>query len=83
MNAAQQLRKHGRISGGAVDGTPVCPTCHYLLPDKNYPGWGWCGNAQNRVFVIDWPNGFTPSQSPDGSCELHPARVALKQKVQS
>jgi hypothetical protein len=65
-----------RISGGASAGTPTCPSCPHLLKDKAHPGWGWCGAPQNRVNAPGWVNGFTPSQSPSGSCNLHPQRAA-------
>jgi hypothetical protein len=65
-----------RISGGASSGTPTCSTCPHLDKDKSNPGWGWCNAPQNRVMDKGWVNGFTPSQSPSGSCELHPERTA-------
>jgi hypothetical protein len=69
----------GRISGGATAGTPTCPSCPHLLKDKRHPGWGWCDAPQNRAMnrVTDkgWVNGFMPSQSPSGSCNLHPERT--------
>lgn len=63
-----------RISGGAPNGMPTCPSCPYLRHDKKHPGWGWCDHPDNRVQDKGWVNGFTPSQSPTGSCELHPER---------
>jgi hypothetical protein len=63
-----------RISGGAATYTPTCPSCPYLNRDARHPGWGWCNAPQNRVFTEGWPNGFTPSQSPTGTCNLHPQR---------
>jgi hypothetical protein len=65
-----------RVSGGAADGTPTCPTCPHLVHDKEYPDWGWCYHPQNRVHAKGWPGGFTPSQSPSGSCDLHPNATA-------
>lgn len=64
-----------RISGGAPSGMPTCPTCPHLAKDKGHPGWGWCTELQNRVVTDGWVNGFTPSQSPSGSCNLHPERA--------
>lgn len=66
-----------RISGGAPNGTPMCPTCPFQKGDGKYPGWGWCTHPRNRVYSEGWPNGFTPSQSPSGSCEFHPLRNAV------
>jgi hypothetical protein len=63
----------GRISMGAGNSTPQCSTCAHRAPDAQYPGWGWCAHPSNRVFVEGWPLGFTPSQSPSGTCRLHPA----------
>lgn len=68
--------KTDRISGGAGDSTPKCPSCPFVKPDQKHPGWGWCDHPRNRVYDGGWPNGFTPSQSPSGSCELHPERAA-------
>lgn len=65
-----------RISGGAPAGTPTCPNCPHLLKDKKYPGWGWCNAQENRVMDKGWVNGFAPSQSPSGSCNLHPERTS-------
>lgn len=64
-----------RISGGSR-GVPLCPSCAHLIADKAHPGWGWCGHPSNRVEDPGWVNGFTPSQSPTGSCGLHPLRIA-------
>lgn len=66
----------GRISMGAVASTPQCPTCTFRAPDSKHPGWGWCSHPSNRVFAKGWPLGFTPSQSPSGTCRLHPAIAA-------
>jgi hypothetical protein len=55
--------------------TPTCPTCPFLLHDRLYSGWGWCSAPQNRVHTDHWPEGFTPSQSPSGTCNLHPERA--------
>ena len=66
----------GRISMGAGNSTPQCSTCTFRAPDPKYPGWGWCGHPSNRVFVEGWPLGFTPSQSPSGTCRLHPDLAA-------
>lgn len=68
-----------RISGGASINTPACPTCPHLAHDKAHPGWGWCNAPANRVFSEGWVNGFTPSQSPTGTCNLHPKRIAAKE----
>lgn len=67
----------GRVSIGAPSGTPRCPSCEHLTADQKYPGWGWCSHPQNRVYGVGWPNGFTPSQSPTGSCALHPERAVI------
>ena len=77
MSAGKQT-PNGRVSGGAGPGVPTCPTCPFLLKDKQYPGWGWCQHSKNIVHGEGWTNGFTPSQSPDGSCELHPERAAAE-----
>lgn len=69
---------NSRISGGASDSTPKCQTCPHRLADNEYPGWGWCGHPQNRVYADGWVRGFPPSQSPSGTCELHPDRAAIK-----
>ena len=66
-----------RISGGATAGTPMCPSCPHLRRDHKFNGWGWCGHSDNRVYSNAWPDGFTPSQSPTGSCDLHPERASL------
>lgn len=65
-----------RISGGANSSMPACPTCAHRVADAAHPGWSWCGHPSNRVYADGWPNGFTPSQSPSGTCSLHPERVA-------
>jgi hypothetical protein len=65
-----------RISGGAGSGYPQCQTCVHRTPDSKHPGWGWCCHPSNRVYADGWPQGFTPSQSPDGTCLLHPVRAA-------
>lgn len=65
-----------RISGGRPSHNESCPTCPNLQRDSGHPGWGWCTAPENRVYSAAWPQGFTPSQSPSGSCNLHPARAA-------
>lgn len=65
-----------RISGGRQSHSESCPTCPHLKHDAAYPGWGWCSRPENRVYAEGWPLGFTPSQSPSGSCNLHPVRAA-------
>lgn len=70
------MADNDRISGGALRGTPTCPTCPHLNKDDKHTGWGWCAAPQNRVFSASWPQGFTPSQSPSGTCNLHPERAA-------
>ena len=69
-------RPNDRISGGAASGTPTCPTCIHRTSNPSNAAWGWCTHPSNRVFAEGWPQGFTPSQSPDGTCTLHPARKA-------
>lgn len=65
-----------RISMMAPAGTPVCDTCRFLDRASNRHG-GWCSHPSNRVPPSEgWPIGFPPSQSWNGSCELHPERAA-------
>ena len=66
--------KSKRVSSGALAHWPTCGTCPSLKPDLQYPGWGWCGHP-NNIVPHGGRAGFTPSQSPTGSCELHPARA--------
>ena len=67
-----------RISNGAPAHWPMCGTCPHMKQDAQYPGWGWCQHPKNMVPHVGREVGFTPSQSPSGSCELHPQRAALK-----
>lgn len=49
----------------------TCYTCAYLIRGTNRDG-GWCGHGANRVPPMQgWPNGFTPSVSSTGGCDLH------------
>ena len=68
------VRPTGRVSIFAPRGTPICDTCPNLQKDGARSG-GWCLNPANRVFTAGWPQGFTPSQGFDGTCELHPLRA--------
>lgn len=68
-------RKNNRISMGANQSTPCCPTCAHRIPN-GAGGWSHCGHPSNRIYTDGWPNGFTPSMSPSGTCELHPRRSA-------
>jgi len=68
-----------RIRGVAPSGAPTCQTCPHLLHDKKHTGWGWCDAPQNRVVSPGWSHGFTPSQSPTGTCKLHPALATPEQ----
>lgn len=70
--------KSNRISGGAPAHWPMCGTCPSMKHDAQYPGWGWCQHPNNIVPHQGRTVGFTPSQSPTGTCDLHPARAAQK-----
>lgn len=67
-----------RMSMGAGQSTPQCQTCAYRQNDRAYPGWGWCKRPENLVYSDAYPNGFTPSTAPDGTCNLHPERLATQ-----
>jgi hypothetical protein len=46
---------------------PVCGTC------PHFTHGGWCSHPTNRVPPMKgWPQGFTPSMSIHGGCDLHP-----------
>jgi hypothetical protein len=71
-------RPNERISMGANHHTPCCPTCVHRTANGS-GGWSWCSHPSNRVYAEGWPQGFTPSQSPSGTCLLHPARAPGEQ----
>ena len=49
----------------------VCQTCGDLKHAENRNG-GWCQNSANRVPPQPgWLNGFMPSVSSTGGCDLH------------
>lgn len=60
------------VSGGRNPNCErVCQTCQWLHHDPARDG-GWCRNSLNRVPPQSgWPNGFTPSVSSTGGCNLH------------
>lgn len=64
---------NNRVSIFAPAGKPRCETCIHLKTEPQRTG-GWCQLPENRVFADGWPQGFTPSQGWDGTCDRHVAR---------
>lgn len=66
------------VSGGRnpnIELTCGFPVCGYLDQGSNRNG-GWCKHPDNRVPPCSgWPNGFTPSVSSTGGCDLHTSNV--------
>lgn len=74
MNAktSERLKSHNFVSGGLNWHKPHCGKCIFLVEDSQYSmSGGWCGHDGNRIYTEDWPQGFTPSVSYYGGCNLH------------
>ena len=66
-------RKHNFASGGrSPNWQQTCdyPKCRWLTKGKDRDG-GWCDHPENRIPPSKgWPDGFTPSVSSTGGCDL-------------
>ena len=67
-------RKHNFASGGRnPNWQQTCdyPKCRWLTKSNDRSG-GWCEHPENRVPPSKgWPDGFTPSVSSTGGCDLY------------
>lgn len=66
------MSKNNFVSGGITEWwIPHCSDCRFLRHGKDRDG-GWCTNPSNRVPPRSgWPNGFEPSVSSTGGCDLY------------
>jgi hypothetical protein len=65
------MREHNFVSGGRNwNWERVCFDCIFLIKGEGRSG-GWCRHSANRVPPMQgWPDGFTPSVSDTGGCDL-------------
>ena len=66
-----EMRENNFVSGGRnPNWERTCFDCLFLDKGKDRSG-GWCQHPANRVSPMPgWPDGFTPSVSDTGGCDL-------------
>ena len=72
----ERRKKVNFVSGGRIESVAydrTCGSCSWLEKADSRHDGGWCSHSNNRVDPQSgWPDGFKPSVSSTGGCDLHP-----------